>query len=243
MNFNGFKARYGEQTGDAVLRALPHAILGTIRLPAFLAQSDVDTFAMILENESLPDVQVGIGRLLKELPRHRIPFRGSLFQVRIRIGLAEVLAGECAADLMTRAVAALNAAQNRGRDLGCIHDGTQCLPLDPLFAEDERRQADCPVERRSCPRYPFEYVQLVGPHNEGNWPSLDELHPVTCHDISATGFSYRSAEPPQHKSIVLVLGFAAQRKHMLARIVRCQPLPGGERVLYHVGCQFVGRLQ
>ena len=241
-NFTQFNARFGKAAGDAVLRAQARAILGTMRLPGFLARSDEEAFALIVENEPLPEVQAAVGRLLAELPRNRIPFRGSLFQVKVSLGLAETVAGEAAAALLTRARAALEAAQNAGPARGCIHDGTRCLPIDPLFYKDES-DPHCPAERRSCQRFPFEYVQLVGPYVEGQLPPLDTLHPVTCHDISAAGFSYRAQELPQSRSLVLVLGFASERKHMLAKVVDCRPLSGDQRPTYHVGCEFIGRIR
>lgn len=241
-HFKTFNGRFGEQAGDAVLRALARAIHETMRLGGFLARSDEDGFALILENLSLSEVQAAVGRLLTELPRNRIPFRGSLFQVKVSLGLAEMVGGEVAAALLTRARDALEAAKNAGRGCGYIHDGARCLPIDPLFSKENNHQRR-PEERRSCQRYPFEYVQLVGPHVEGQLPPLDELRPVTCHDISAAGFSYLSHEPPECKALVLVLGFALQRKHMLAKVVNCRLLPGAERPMFHVGCEFIGRIQ
>ena len=242
QNFTNLVVRFGDPAGAAVMRALAQAIVGTLRLEDFLARSGDGEFALIVENLPLLEVQATAGRLLKELPRNRIPFGGSLLHAELRLGLAELVDGETPTALLRRTCDALQSAKEAGHGSGYVHVGTECLPIDPLFSP-QCASENVAEERRSCRRYPFEYVQFVGSYVEGHWPSEDKLHPVTCHDISAAGFSYRSAEPPQHESIVLVLGFAAQRKHMLAKIVRCQPLPDGERLLYHVGCQFVGRLR
>ena len=242
QNFTNLVVRFGDPAGAAVMRALAQTIVGTLRLEDFLARSGDGEFALIVENLPLLEVHATAGRLLKELPRNRIPFGGSLLHAELRLGLAELVDGETPTALLRRTCDALQSAKEAGPGSGYVHVGSECLPIDPLFSP-QCLWEDPAEERRSCRRYPFEYVQFVGSYVEGQCPSLDELRPVKCHDLSAAGFSYRSDEQPQSESLVLSLGFAAERKYLMAKVVHCQVLPGSEHPRFHVGCEFTGRLK
>ena len=240
-HFQKLKARSGDGAGEAVLRAVANAVCDTLRFDAFLAhphENRLDQFAIVLENVPLPDVQQLLRGLLGELRRNRIPFRGSVLRVTFSVGLAELRFDEQAENFATRAADALYCSKRAGRDCAYLHDGERPLSIDLPFSNDGNRP-----EQRSSQRYPFEHVQLLGPAVAGHVPVLSELRPFTCHDLSATGFSYFAHDAPQSKSLVLVLGTGSARKFMTAKVVRCQLVDNAQQFLFRIGCQFSGRIQ
>lgn len=92
--------------------------------------------------------------------------------------------------------------------------------------------------KRRHHRVPCNQVHRVAPYN-GVMPRPDEFTPVMFNDISKSGFSYFTEQPPEIKEIVLCLDLDPPRC-VAARIINCRPAP--QRGRFIVGCEFTGRL-
>jgi len=93
-----------------------------------------------------------------------------------------------------------------------------------------------------APRHAFNCLQLIAPVIDGEQlPDQSQFKSVECQDLSPTGFSYISDEPPPHWGLVVALG-RVPFIFLTAQIVRHQAIgmPGQER--YVVGCRFTGRI-
>ena len=69
-------------------------------------------------------------------------------------------------------------------------------------------------DRRVSLRLRFPHKQYVAPYHGGCLPSRVSFKEVACQDISATGFSFLSSQPPDFESLVVALGVPPNLTYM-----------------------------
>ena len=96
-------------------------------------------------------------------------------------------------------------------------------------------------DRRKGTRTPYDCLQLIATLDEGDSPDQSRFFHVECQDLSCTGFSYLSTDPPRTKRLVVALGKAPFR-FFVAEIMHQARVDTGFDSRYLVGCRFVDRL-
>jgi PAS domain S-box-containing protein len=96
-------------------------------------------------------------------------------------------------------------------------------------------------ERRTQPRKPYPYQQLIAPVLGRRLPSRSDFTPVTCHDISPGGFSFMSPTPPESGQYVVALGRGRRLTYVIAQVAHMTRLEQDGERKYLVGCNYVGR--
>ena len=96
-------------------------------------------------------------------------------------------------------------------------------------------------ERRGRERRRYACTQLLAPYDQGALPQQADFRQVKCHDISPTGFSFRSYRRPQTEHVVVALG-AIPFKFFAAEIVRVDRVQSENGLEYLIGCRFIQRL-
>jgi len=109
--------------------------------------------------------------------------------------------------------------------------------------EEARAAAQPSVpERRSSPRRPYHYRQLIAPVDGDQLPPLESFIEVECEDISAGGLSFFLPERPNFKQVVVALGQAPFMTHFKADVVRVVEVSDESDPRFLVGCRFAGRV-
>jgi PAS domain S-box-containing protein len=104
--------------------------------------------------------------------------------------------------------------------------------------ENSRAQA----ERRRRERRLYPYQQLIAPVFDGMLPRPNDFYHVLCHDISAGGFAFLSAEPTPFDSLVVALGTAPALTHLHAQIKHVTEVQYQGKRAFVVGCAYTGRV-
>lgn len=97
-------------------------------------------------------------------------------------------------------------------------------------------------DRREHNRFAFAALQFVAQYRDGHLPRREDFQRVLCHDISAAGFSYVSAQEPDCEFLIAALG-AAPFLFLTAQVEHERPLLVLGRTFRLVGCRFVTRLR
>jgi len=96
-------------------------------------------------------------------------------------------------------------------------------------------------EGRVSPRHDFPYRQQIAPLSDATRPTWGDFFEVRCSDISAGGISILCDEPPWFNDLVVALGRPPSVTHLAAKVVHVREEVRDARVIYQVGCRFVGR--
>ena len=95
-----------------------------------------------------------------------------------------------------------------------------------------------PDERRAHPRKPCSHKGKIARYERGARLNDLKFEPVRLKDLSAGGFSFRTAQWPQHAELAFQLADQPAARMLLARVRRVEHVKGR----YIVGCQFVRSL-
>jgi hypothetical protein len=106
---------------------------------------------------------------------------------------------------------------------------------------DEDR-LESPRERRGGKRLAFVYDQLIAPYVGERLPNQSEFQLVQCHDLSPSGFSFRSNVEPAYDRLIVALG-NVPFTFLSARVVGVTPIAERHRTQFRVGCIFDGRIE
>jgi hypothetical protein len=98
-------------------------------------------------------------------------------------------------------------------------------------ADDEPRS-----ESRRSRREPYPRRQLIAPGVGLRRPRLEEFREERCFDLSASGFSFLAAHPPDYRTLVVALGNPPDLTYLSAEVAHVTPLS-------LVGCRFTGRIE
>jgi hypothetical protein len=97
-------------------------------------------------------------------------------------------------------------------------------------------------DRRGKQRRGYRCLQRLAPCFGDQMPSLSQFCEVECQDLSAGGFSYLAAEPPECETLAVELGKAPVLIYVTARIIHISEVWSGSETNYLIGCRFTGRL-
>ncbi|MHB8902535.1 MAG: PAS domain S-box protein, partial [Thermoguttaceae bacterium] len=136
---------------------------------------------------------------------------------------------ECAKELQKSRKIARGAAKAAGQGQ---------VAGDRKRAEPQASAAD----QRSSPRREYTYYQRIAPILGTSLPTDDEFRKVACCDISAGGLSYILDDPPAYHEVLISLGTPPADRKVIARVVRVVEKEVSGRIMYQVGCRFVGRV-
>lgn len=106
-DFKPINDRHGHAAGDAVLKAVAAALVGSVRASDSVARLGGDEFAVLLWNLSARDARAKAMALEEAVAAARIVWLGTQLTVRVSAGMAELGAGHEVADLMGSADAAM----------------------------------------------------------------------------------------------------------------------------------------
>ena len=96
--------------------------------------------------------------------------------------------------------------------------------------------------RRGPERRSYRCIQRLAPCTGEQVPGLSEFREVVCQDLSAGGFSYVSAAPPETETLAVELGKAPVLIYVTACVIHVSEVWSGAARQYLVGCRFTGRL-
>ncbi|MCK5011562.1 MAG: GGDEF domain-containing protein, partial [Deltaproteobacteria bacterium] len=120
LDIDGFKEindKFGHQAGDGVLRSLALNLQRAIREIDFLARYGGDEFAVILPETEAKQAAVLAERLKKTVKNYTVDAGGSLCNITLSIGVADVSASvDSEDDLISRADRVLYISKENGGD-------------------------------------------------------------------------------------------------------------------------------
>ena len=128
-HFKRVNDEYGHVAGDRVLCNMADAVKKALRKPDLVTRFGGEEFAVLLPYTSLDDAVYAAQMTLSAVASVVTRFEETELRVTVSVGLASVLEGENATDLVKRADSALYASKNAGRNCGHMHDGNACLPI------------------------------------------------------------------------------------------------------------------
>ncbi len=105
----------------------------------------------------------------------------------------------------------------------------------------ESKESEQTAEQRNAGRHSYECVQFVAPYRDGNLPGAGEFTPITCHDLSATGFSYFAPQPATEEYLVAALG-SPPSIYLLTEVMHSTPKHVDGKIDYLIGCRFISRV-
>jgi diguanylate cyclase (GGDEF)-like protein len=118
LDLDGFKAvndRHGHAAGDAVLKAVASALVGSVRASDVVARIGGDEFAALLWNLSAPAAQTKALALEQAIAAATVAWEGGLLSVGASAGVAELSADQDMSGLVARADAAMYARKRAAR--------------------------------------------------------------------------------------------------------------------------------
>ncbi|WP_354290609.1 diguanylate cyclase [Sphingomonas sp. PvP055] len=115
--FKRINDRYGHPAGDAVLQAVATEAMRFCRSHDLVARIGGEEFCVIFGGATMADAETAADRLRQAIRALRIPVDGGqTITVTASIGLAEIVPGTAAAEILKRADTALYEAKRQGRD-------------------------------------------------------------------------------------------------------------------------------
>ncbi len=98
------------------------------------------------------------------------------------------------------------------------------------------------TDRRDRDRRAYTPVQLIAPLKADGLPDADQFKPMTCHDLSVSGFSFVTDEPPVEDKLVVALGVRPDIAYLVAQVMHRTPVETPQGYDYLVGCRFLKRI-
>jgi diguanylate cyclase (GGDEF)-like protein len=113
--FKPVNDRYGHAAGDAVLKAVAAALLGTVRASDTIARIGGDEFAVLLWNLSGEAARNKADAFERTIAQTAVPWSGQTLSVGATAGIAVLTADTDLMELVARADAAMYARKRNGR--------------------------------------------------------------------------------------------------------------------------------
>ena len=104
----------------------------------------------------------------------------------------------------------------------------------------EASRHDLDSERRVNNRRQYARWQYIAPYRSARLPAASDFVERWCQDLSPSGFSYVSPEPPDAEHLIVALGHAPHL-FVSAAVMHHRRREGCSDFL--VGCQFVARVE
>ena len=155
-HFKRFNDTYGHQAGDAVLQGLGGVLRNKARGMDMVARYGGEEFAVVLPRTAVSGASPAAERIREAIEATPFHFQGTDLNVKVSLGVAELLPQESVPSLIQRADAALYASKQAGRNRVCWHDGEAAQPLSGRQESPSSGQQgeSAPVEQPPQPAAP-----------------------------------------------------------------------------------------
>ena len=140
-HFKRFNDTHGHQAGDEVLRKVGEVLTLCARDMDLPCRYGGEEFAIVLPATVGSDGGIVAERVRKAVEGLAIDFEGKALSVTVSVGLAEAGPEEEPAELIRRADEALYRSKDAGRNNGHLHDNKTCVPITPVPAPENPKQA------------------------------------------------------------------------------------------------------
>ena len=114
--FKKINDTYGHLCGDFVLREVAYRMLNNFRQTDFVFRYGGEEFAVILTETALPNAEIPLERLRKQIENSIFMFNGEKIKVTISVGISSNLNCEDAWTMFEKADKVLYEAKNSGRN-------------------------------------------------------------------------------------------------------------------------------
>jgi diguanylate cyclase (GGDEF)-like protein len=226
--FGKLNEQHGPSAGKELLGQVAVVSLEAVRGMDFVAPCAEGWIAAVLPGIGLASAEQVAKRVRGAIADARFAVGGEELQVTVGIGMAEARPDEDARCLIRRAVQAMRAAQQSGRNRICLHNGRTTDPIRPVL--------------RRTRRYSVDKIQRIAPYVDGQSPEEAGFQEVLCTDLSPGGFAYLVDERPAHRRLIVELGTGGNRKYLVAVVKNCVRVASEAGEQFRVGCMFTGRL-
>ncbi|MHC4660122.1 MAG: sensor domain-containing diguanylate cyclase [Planctomycetota bacterium] len=115
-HFKKFNDVYGHQAGDYILMEIAQIVRESIRAMDIPSRYGGDEFCVILPETEIAGAAAAAKRLTEATCKHSFRYDGKFFDIRLSVGIADLLPDESANDLVRRADEACLAAKRMGRN-------------------------------------------------------------------------------------------------------------------------------
>jgi diguanylate cyclase len=128
-HFKRFNDTHGHQAGDDALRTVARVVQQLIGDVGLVARYGGEEFAVVLAGRDVAKASTLFERARQAIGSTPIRVSAKELRVTSSAGVAEIMTGDTAVELVGRADEALYASKNAGRNCGHIHDGRTCRLL------------------------------------------------------------------------------------------------------------------
>jgi hypothetical protein len=111
-----------------------------------------------------------------------------------------------------------------------------------LSAEMFDRITGQPKNRRNRERRSYRVVQWVAVCPDDGLPESKAFRQVRCDDISRSGISFYTDQPPLDELLIIALGGGAQTTYLKCRVSNCIRIDESLGA-FRIGCEFVCRVE
>lgn len=262
-----YRERYGAELSDYVVQHVERAIRDTLQhhdavISRYEGQELVIVWPAAIGHAAkrLQEARTTAARIRKCVEEAFLQVGTERLTVTVSIGLALCEAALPGEHVIARADEALAAAKRAGRNRGYFHNGTECLPIEPLSAasasskESASQPAVTPkrstrkggqLERRRHERKPCSNINLIAPCTDNNLPSIEVFQRVQFFDISSSGFSMIVSTVPLTSQFAVALINSKGMIFMAAEVANIRQskrMNADDKPLLIIGCRFRQRL-
>ncbi len=98
-------------------------------------------------------------------------------------------------------------------------------------------------DKRGTPRFNYSTEQRIAGASKGRLPELSDFKPVTCVDLSQSGFAFHQDAAPNYDRLVLALTIHGESVYVVAIVRHSWPVVVDGRTVFRIGCEFTDRAQ
>lgn len=226
-HFKKVNDQYGHPSGDAVLRGVAHVLAATMRDMDVVARYGGEEFAIVLPGTTVAGARPAAERVRTAVAAHICETNGARLQVTVSIGGAEAVGADDPELLVKRTDECLYAAKSAGRNCTFLQNG-----------EKTERVESSPA---SASQFTYNAIQRIAPFVDGHFPEFSMFCEVECEDISATGFTFLSAELPTYESVILAWETGEEVDYMTASVKNCWNIGTEIDPVFRIVCEFTAR--
>lgn len=197
--FKQFNDTHGHQAGDDVLRGVAKSLMQSMRDVDIVCRYGGEEFTILMPATDLEGAGTAAERARQQIETAVIEHAGKQLHVTFSGGVAHVLPGETAAQLIKRADQALYAAKHSGRNCIHLHDGERCVrltapsapavdsnlaPQAPSAPEAQRTETQQTETQAAAPTFDLPEEMVNFAHFEQQLRAAIEHHHLTGTEVS-----------------------------------------------------------
>ena len=150
-HFKRFNDEHGHQVGDEVLRGVAKVLRDAARKVDVVARYGGEEFVFILPGTTAKDSQPVLRRLRKAVEAANFPCGTKDLRVTMSFGAAQLLVGQSAEGVVSRADAAMYASKAAGRNCAHWYDGKEFRAVGDLEEPATQAAKPAPAETSTAP--------------------------------------------------------------------------------------------